>query len=1750
MKKRIVSLMLAMLMVISLLPANVLTARASDTEPTEISTADGLRQLANAAEGSKFILAADITLPLDWTPVAVLNDGLSLDGNGYTVTLNGAPLFGNMGNATVVNLILDGSVSSDNSIASLATGGRGALRNCISYAGVTYTGAAGSDWFAKYAAGLINYTASGASVRNCVYAGAFAPGEANAYGALANIDFYDVDIKNSIGVGSDRIGTKTGMSVEVIPTGDSNVLLTDPVDFQPADYVERLNASRDASAGDLEWEVREGRLSLKRGAESPAASPEEIDALRAAAGQTAGAGKVYTADSWTAFNEALDRATSVLAQEAPKQSSVVNATAALNTAYSGLTERSLNAVDLAGKDVISVTSADQLESLAAGKYYRLDADIEITGMWFGTFETMNAVLDGNGHTITLNTSNHSHLWSALGPGAVVQNLGLLGSVSYSTSSGSLANSSEGLVVNCWSRVNVTPGGAVSAGGFVGTLKSGGAIVNSYAAGSVTSSGSPGVLAGTANANSLIQTCYGLTANFKGAGEGAVKDCQVKSRKDFFSPEFLSLLNQNKGPHGKEWTLSSQGFPHLGETETYTPPEPVTVTFTYRDGTAVTFPSDEGLTVSLQDAGASPAVGQFSLEGAARWEDTIVGNKDVLLVNTGGTLNIYKAGSAEVVAYRSEEDGSQELVRFTVTVVEGGEIDDFRLTLQGQPVGGSLTLQGSEQVTLLPEILRGTDWSYLSASQVQFSHTGPLHRVNGTFYAEEPGEMTLSATYMGKTVTVKIISAFVPVTKITPAPQGSYVIHQHNPNSENLANFLDLNLSHGAGDVVVEPANASYRDKWTMTSSNPSVAEYIPSMIRAVLPYKAGTTTLTAVVEADGRQPRVEGSSTITIEYKNPVASVSVSPAELTVRENESLSLPITFTGTKAGPVTEPAMDWSFASTDGGEVEIVRDGALGIWEEDGQGGKPCVANPKYKLNGVVAGTVTVTGTPRDQTGGAQAVTFTVTVENGAPLTPADNAALTAAGIANGQGYLVSNTTDYTYGSEWEIFSLRRSGQTIAQEKIDAYLNSVEGTYKGTPDAAAMMPTTLARVALTLGALGQNAADFRGLNFIELLYNSTRMQESGNCPMWALIAMDSREYSVPSNALWTREKLISELLQRYQASDGGFGLNDNRTSSVDMTAMAIQALAPYRAARQDVQMAVDKALAYLKKQMTSNCGFNSNVESASQVVIALTTLGLDPVDSANGFVRNAAVNLLTNLTGFAHAGGGYKHYAADLAAQPMSTTQALMAFTAYRRLIAGENGLYHLLDAADARSVLSQRLTEAEALQASDYTAETWNALQEAVEEARRVLDSGSSDDAALTVADTALAAALAGLKRVSTGGGGGPVTPQDNITVSFRLIGDALHGSSSGHGQYTNWLRTRSVTVPQGATVYDAFAAALNQAGLDFAENRTGYIEGIRAPSVLGGYWLREFDNGPHSGWKYLVNGSYPGVGLRYCWLKDGDSIIWRYVDDYTDPVDNTNKWQEAADIDPADPSGPQPVGDAAAVVDLINAIGTVTKDSGSKIAAARSAYNQLSGDQKKLVSNYALLTQAELAYARLTGQVPFVDVPAGAWYREAVQYVYGEELFNGTSDTVFSPNRNMNRAMVATVLYRLAGKPESSGGSLFEDVSANAWYTDAVLWASGSGIVNGYGSNRFGGSDPVTREQLAAMLYRYAKFMQYDVSPSGELSAYTDASRVSDWALEAMQWANAAGLITGRSSASLAPQGTATRAEVAIILMRFAELAK
>ena len=153
---------------------------------------------------------------------------------------------------------------------------------------------------------------------------------------------------------------------------------------------------------------------------------------------------------------------------------------------------------------------------------------------------------------------------------------------------------------------------------------------------------------------------------------------------------------------------------------------------------------------------------------------------------------------------------------------------------------------------------------------------------------------------------------------------------------------------------------------------------------------------------------------------------------------------------------------------------------------------------------------------------------------------------------------------------------------------------------------------------------------------------------------------------------------------------------------------------------------------------------------------------------------------------------------------------------------------------------------------------------------------------------------------------------------------------------------------------------------------------------------------------------------------------------------------------------------------------------------------------------------------------------------------------NGTSATSFSPNETTTRGMIVTMLHRLEDTP-SAASSGFMDVAAGAWYADAVAWAAANGVVNGVSDTAFAPETAITREQLATILYRYAQLKRYDVSVSGNLSGYADASQISDYAMTAMQWANAAGLITGNTATTINPTGNATRAEVATILMRFCE---
>jgi hypothetical protein len=551
----------------------------------------------------------------------------------------------------------------------------------------------------------------------------------------------------------------------------------------------------------------------------------------------------------------------------------------------------------------------------------------------------------------------------------------------------------------------------------------------------------------------------------------------------------------------------------------------------------------------------------------------------------------------------------------------------------------------------------------------------------------------------------------------------------------------------------------------------------------------------------------------------------------------------------------------------------------------------------------------------------------------------------------------------------------------------------------------------------------------------------------------------------------------------------------------------------------------------------------------------------------------------------------------------------------------------------------------------------------------------------------------------TPGTPGTPEPDNSIRVTFRLIGATLSSEDvnlslgTGDSTYVTWIPTRSYTMQEGDVNLDLFLKATGDAGLrsriTFNNN---YVATIYAPAVLGGYELSEFTNGPYSGWMYTVNGVHVGYGLKEQKLRDGDTVIWHYVNDYRHEVrdwfndleypalgdgSQWSKWLLAPDREPtaADaktPSGSpggspateidieeiktplagggssakvevksedvtaavdkakednsaavsvtvkgdanttiadvtlpkasakeiadnglefavkSPVGDVSFGKDTLNAIAvkpgdtleiiiadegkveavtvnnkafsltvkvgdTELKELGGTVAVAL-PYAKAQDEDAELLTVYKLNsdgTYAEIKdvkYNAATGKAdftttetgsyfvsewisPFNDITKGSWYYKSVRYAYSNGLMNGTGDGAYAPQATLTRAMLVTVLAREAGI-DTDGG--------DTWYTKAMEWGVANGVTDGTDPN-----GAITREQFAAMLYRYAGSPR----PNGGFEAYDDAGSVSTWAEDAMAWAVEGGLITGRTETTLAPAGTATRAEAATLLQRYLERA-
>lgn len=667
--------------------------------------------------------------------------------------------------------------------------------------------------------------------------------------------------------------------------------------------------------------------------------------------------------------------------------------------------------------------------------------------------------------------------------------------------------------------------------------------------------------------------------------------------------------------------------------------------------------------------------------------------------------------------------------------------------------------------------------------------------------------------------------------------------------------------------------------------------------------------------------------------------------------------------------------------------------------------------------------------------------------------------------------ITHPTVSIAGGEWAILALARAN--IKDEEWDnIYLKNLDAALEAGDNGNLVSWTDFQRVTLALTSLGLDASDYNGHDLTEafstFIPTADRPNHSRNinADIFALIALDSKFYD------GDREQFVNAILG-VQYINGGWGLVSNMPS-VEITAMAMQALAPYYDNNAAVKSAVDSGFAWLDIQDIAD------VEGNAQVIVALTALGIDPVEYVD-----ALLEFYDPVT------GGFRRTGM---VNTIATEQAAYALVAYWRFVNDMNSLYNMSDAGDRQAVdipvnkdeLIREIERAEGLIRSEYTSSTWATMEIALIAAREIRDNQYAVQVQVNEARNSLVAAINALVRIGTGGQ--PQQARASISVTDP-------GARAGQ---TNVFFTRQdFDLRPGETAY----SLLRRTGLNVRSRGHMEFGGMYVVSING--W-GEFSDGPHSGWVHSVNNRFPNYSSSLRVLQDGDEVEWVFT---------RNLGQ---DVGGGGVSGGNQTPD-------IN-LGTETGAENDSVETGE--------DSSVLITEWVN---------------PFADVTNYGWYYYAVRFVYVQDLMNGTAADRFSPNINLSRAMAVTMLWRLEGEPIVAGSSAFDDVQSERWYSEAIAWAEMRGIVRGYGNGLFGTNDYVTREQLATIFHNYTEYKELDTTNGSFTAEFTDKSAISEWAVDAMEWANGNGLINGRTLTTLVPDGTATRAEAATILQRFVE---
>lgn len=700
---------------------------------------------------------------------------------------------------------------------------------------------------------------------------------------------------------------------------------------------------------------------------------------------------------------------------------------------------------------------------------------------------------------------------------------------------------------------------------------------------------------------------------------------------------------------------------------------------------VWFEYDNGEIQKLDDSGAfhltTDDKGTFKAEG---YNSSRVGWKVVEFIDRWNTepwaeynSGVFQPYNKSIVlsSWLEDSDTKEKLVEFTVNVEKTASIVEVKAFSGDKEIsmGQPCKMNGSEAQTITLKVRKEGSGAFeplpLSHFDIEkVSGKGMILPADGTFSVDGQEAVFKATLKTDPSVFVefKAVSLEVALQTISVSVPKVWYINGWNGLGGYYVGIEEGDDSDNNYQINYTPFNASDKEVvWEPLTED--IATHMEAYGNGIVPKKAGIAKFKVSSKSN---PGISTEVSVDFRYKDPLTAANVEQEEYTVEEGHWLEFNI-----KATPeyATEQRFHWSYSKECIVEVKdaVIQD----IFN---------VKTTQHVINALKTGKVTVTGVPFDETGSCKQVSFDVVVTKDGEVPQGDALAMAKEDIAHGVQYLQGKSLE-KYKDEWNIFSILRSGATIEQGKLDKYYESVVKQLN--TSSTNMRVTDLARVALALEAMGKNPTDVGGFNVLEAIYNhKDMMTDSSNCPIFGLLALDGRNYEIPKDAKWSRKNLVEQIL-KFQKASGGFGLSlDNDTTGIDMTGMALQALAPYydNSAYPEVKPAVDKALKHFKDNITINAGFldmgSENSCTTAQVLTAVSALNIDPTVKENGFVQNGN-NMISNLHTYKKDAGFA--WQATMQGQEMATQQVTYALVAYQRMAEGQTRLYDFTDVPEEK-----------------------------------------------------------------------------------------------------------------------------------------------------------------------------------------------------------------------------------------------------------------------------------------------------------------------------------------------------------------------------------------------------------------------------------------------------------------------------------